>query len=727
MTTALAQLVSRLEVIYQSGHRQTREAILRSQRGSDLSGDIMEITARVEMLDVSRTKESKLRTSVQTHVLKSLRFPEMTNRYENVLEAYPNTFEWAFRDSTKEQLPWNNLARWLKEGYGIYWISGKSGSGKSTLMKHVFDDTRTRQYLEYWAQKAAPHAAPLCLATFFFWNSGSFEQKSQGGMLRTLLCQVLDQYPDLLPVIFPERWARAYSRELSGTPHNRLSWSLHECIEAFKALLQQSSVPLKVCLLIDGLDECNGDHDDLAELCKNMTKTESQGIKICLSSRPWVVFQDSFRTYPKLRLQDLTYGDIDHYVSDKFRRNTAFQRLMAREPDLAPALIKEIAHCADGVFLWVRLVVKSLLDGIRNRDAMPDLLRRLRQIPRELEPLYQHLLGLIDPIYMEWASAAFEIVRAARDLEVSPFGKSIGGKGVQPVTLLAFHLAMSRDINTSNVEHITETTLSTECQDTAVHITARCCGLLEISQLESMDGGIPGQQSLVQFFHLTVREFFEKRAGWPRLQGDKYSIEFEPHFALLRSHALLLGTQYSLRPGLLKDINNTAYSALIYAYHADIHADVQHTQQVQLELLAYVGRIVDQYFSFWHDTFVNRIRDKAMVWEDILSEVFRLGPNAAGADYDIQVSYLRIAKVLLSSGADPKVRPLCGGIGRISALELLQKHMKFGFPKEADSLLIELNRQLDSRKSLRRAATGEQEENPRVAKRRRVCISETVN
>jgi hypothetical protein len=36
-------------------------------------------------------------------------------------------------------------------------------------------------------------------------------------------------------------------------------------------------------------------------------------------------------------------------------------------------------------------------------------------MPKELEPLYRHLLSLIEPVYLSWASKAFQIVRAHRD------------------------------------------------------------------------------------------------------------------------------------------------------------------------------------------------------------------------------------------------------------------------------------------------------------------------
>lgn len=106
----------------------------------------------------------------------------MTDQYEDVNEVHPNTFEWAFKSSTDVQRPWSNLSDWLKTGDGVYWVCGKAGSGKSTLMKCLYDDKRTKRLLTQWVDNQ-----PLCLATFFFWNSGPRQQKSQTGLLRSLL------------------------------------------------------------------------------------------------------------------------------------------------------------------------------------------------------------------------------------------------------------------------------------------------------------------------------------------------------------------------------------------------------------------------------------------------------------------------------------------------------------------------------------------------------------
>jgi hypothetical protein len=92
--------------------------------------------------------------------------------------------------------------------------------------------------------------------------------------------------------------------------------------EALELLGAQTE--LRICLFIDSLDEYEDDHDgaymDIIALLIGMAASSS--IKICVSSRPWLVFEDAFETTPKLQLQDLTYHDIQRYTKDKKSTST---------------------------------------------------------------------------------------------------------------------------------------------------------------------------------------------------------------------------------------------------------------------------------------------------------------------------------------------------------------------------------------------------------------------
>ncbi|KAF7547588.1 hypothetical protein G7Z17_g7618 [Cylindrodendrum hubeiense] len=179
----------------------------------------------------------------QEHILRKLWFRTMDDREQDLAPAHVKTLDWALEPPTDE-FEWDNLAHWLQSGSGIYWISGKAGSGKSTLMKHLIHKLQTQNLLAAWA------SGPCTLASFFFWNLGTADQKTQEGLSKTLLYQVLSRNRDLINVAFPTMW-----KDILYTGHDVNPPSPSETKYAFKVLVENSAGVGKICFFIDGLDE----------------------------------------------------------------------------------------------------------------------------------------------------------------------------------------------------------------------------------------------------------------------------------------------------------------------------------------------------------------------------------------------------------------------------------------------------------------------------------------
>lgn len=79
------------------------------------------------------------------------------------------------------------------------------------------------------------------------------------------------------------------------------------------------------------------------------------------------------------------------------------------------SLVKHVVDNAEGVFIWVILILQSLFNGLRNEDSMRDLLIRLKALPKEIDKLYDLILSRQDPIYYEQACQLFRIMMVARD------------------------------------------------------------------------------------------------------------------------------------------------------------------------------------------------------------------------------------------------------------------------------------------------------------------------
>jgi hypothetical protein len=435
-------------------------------------------------------------SQIQDIILQSLRFPTMKDRYEAIREAHAKTFKWIFRKLDNIDQPWSDFSDWLQHGDGMYWISGKAGSGKSTLMRYIQDNSRLRILLQNWTAQDED----LVIATFFFWISGVSDQSSQVGLLRSLLFELLSSRPHLIEATLPDLWSSLRSSVSPVQYSQTYSWTLPRATSAFKTLFSIISQDTgHIFLLVDGLDEFQGDPAETVELFQSVV---SSNVKICVSSRPWQVFEVAFKNTPKLRLQDLTYGDIKYYVNDKLLRSAPMQQLCAVDPVGALSLVEEIVEKAEGVFLWVVLVVKSFLNGLTNGDSILYLRKRLEELPSELEDLYSYMLSKIEPIYYEEGRKLFSIVWLAFHQE-----KNYKGGGISAVHL-SFALEDNEDMTAPYKRWNKRKVISiVEWMDSRLKVC--CAGLLELASFQNAQYtclDTLGNRA-IQYIHRTARDF----------------------------------------------------------------------------------------------------------------------------------------------------------------------------------------------------------------------------
>lgn len=412
----------------------------------------------------------------------------MAERAHRVVAAHEGTLKWSF--------DWKNLSQWLRRQGGLYWINGKAGAGKSTFMKFLQNHERTRSILSEWSGKW-----PLVIAGFYFWNPGTAMQKSQSGLLQSLLYEIIKQSPELLPQVLPLRW-QSYS--LYGADLH--PWSLSELGEAFDLIASEGTKTHKFCFFIDGLDEFDGSHRDLIRVLRQLSLVPN--IKICVSSRPWNIFQDAFASDPSLMLQNLTQNDMQMYVKAEFAGSAHFELLKRAEPVRAPRLISEIVEKSSGVFLWVYLVTRSLQEGLTDADRLEDLERRLEQMPADLEEFFMHTLRSVNNNHFWQATQLFRIM-----LESPP--------PLSLLTLSYFDEANADFALKMRVAPLTDAQVNLRCDATERKLNSRCKGLLEVhSRPMPMLGweaegslklpGIPlldDDNRAVFFLHRTVKDF----------------------------------------------------------------------------------------------------------------------------------------------------------------------------------------------------------------------------
>lgn len=498
-----------------------RDEIMKRQQASDALA-----TARhdhvVDLIKKTRHfTEGTESKDVLARIKAQLYHRRQTDRFDDIVDAHHTTFQWVLQENHSSNTTWPDLHAWLRDGQGIYWLSGKAGSGKSTLMKYLHQAPALRATLESWAG-----GAPLMILSFYFWNAGSDLQKSQEGLLRSLVSQVLDQDPFLGRILFPEQF-------LLGADWHDFP-TFHELRRAFSRFTASLNGTTKVVMLIDGLDEFDQISLTMTELAEMfIAATRSTHIKAILSSRPLAPFEFSFRQHPKLRLHELTCTDITTYVDEKLAAHPRISELSAEDARGVQELCMEIVDNAAGVFLWVKLVVRSLLEGLQNYDRLTDLRRRLRLLPRDLESLFSHMLHNIPAEYKMESSRMFQIVRshyANTNFELSALALGLAeGLGVEACEARTANSELSEDIT-----HYIE-------EQVAGRLRSRCVGLLEIRMRKVNTTyyrfGSYNMPTVpcVDFLHKSVADFLAREDIWAETLRHTQGTDFNAESSLLQS------------------------------------------------------------------------------------------------------------------------------------------------------------------------------------------------
>ena len=483
------QILSTLKDLADEKLLQMKDEILNTlkKRANAAVGQLSaQLSAQLSLL-VEDSRAQKIRC-----ILDSLDFETRQSRQSDISDVEDRTFEWIFHNHHGPSNQRIGFGKWLQVGNDIYWISGIAGSGKSVLMNYIANEPRTQRLLRSWAGDAK-----VIIAKYFFWNAGAPMQKSQQGLFQSLLRDIFGQCPELVPIVCASRWKRYH--EIGGT------WTRLELSDAFRKLSQQRLLNLKFCFFIDGVDEYDGeDYNHIIDILKNLNASPS--VKICLSSRPWNIFIAAFGTDPdtRLLLEDHNGEDIQKYVTKRFESDEQFALLQSRDPRSSD-LVDQIVRNAQGVFLWVRIVVSNLLRGLRNNDSLSDLHRRLQSFPTTLTAYFQHMFDSIDDFYREETSEILLICL----------------EGIQPLSLLALWFYEQERLSPDYAMQVKRSALSRTnvvaiFESIHKRINARGQDLLVI---EVDTTNLEHLMYTVRFLHRTVKDFLSKPEMLERLNS----------------------------------------------------------------------------------------------------------------------------------------------------------------------------------------------------------------
>ncbi|KAM7219624.1 Prion-inhibition and propagation domain containing protein [Rhypophila decipiens] len=476
-------------------------------------------------------------------IVDAIWFRSLQARRDSIEPALLKTLEWVL-DSTRDTGEWDNLATWLKSDSGVYWVSGKAGSGKSTLMKHVHNHPTTLDLLERWASGDS-----LLVGSFFFWGLGSNEQKSHRGLSRSLLYHIIERHPFLVPKLFPEIWREVYiknERNLQDLAPNDAD--LKGAFTALPTILAEQGI--KICLFIDGLDEFEGNLRIAIQMILEMG--QSPNIKVVVSSRPEPACVSLFSTLKKLRLQDLNRPDIQEYVDSQVGANPYMQELRKDDDAGCARLLEDLADRASGVFLWIILACRSLLDGFDSTDSLCELRHRLEELPRELADMFQHILNKVPTAYHKQTA---QLLKLAERCQVAPWHADDPHRNGMPALTLSIMEHAEFCPESASFDHMSISEKKTACEKIEGRVRSRTGGLLELVYLDSLGALFWPQDELeletlsfsdmetarkkinsfVRFMHRTVFEFLHDSAVWETINALQLATNkagFDPESVL---------------------------------------------------------------------------------------------------------------------------------------------------------------------------------------------------
>ncbi|KAH7127161.1 hypothetical protein B0J11DRAFT_605192 [Dendryphion nanum] len=443
-------------------------------------------------------------------VLMRLSFRQIQWRFEEITAAHQETFAWIFQKPTTEHA-WDDFTQHLVNNVSRpYFIEGKAGSGKSTLMKYITKHHDLKKLLLRWA---STDNKELIIIKFFFWNLGTPLQKSTTGFLRSSMWTVLRQYPELIPVVFPDIYHSL------DTDTEDLTYV--ELRRAWASLLEKSQQFLKIAFLIDGLDEFEGNHTDLADF---LTKACSPNVKVVASSRPINAALHAFRDCPSLRLQELTKQDMKNFIHSELVCHELMFPLARCYPEISSKIIREIEEKAQGVFLWVRLVIELLISSLKAGDSIEELQVQLHSLPNDLRDLYRRMMSQIPLEYQLQAMEIFQILEQWLSFS----------KEVLPAMLLHYALRPCQESMDQEIGLLASETLAWHFGQICARIQSRCCGLLEIRArtcaANHCDLAIRTEVG-VEYLHRTVAEFL--RTADVKLEIlETMGSEFDPEIRI---------------------------------------------------------------------------------------------------------------------------------------------------------------------------------------------------
>ncbi|KAF7340663.1 NACHT domain-containing protein [Mycena sanguinolenta] len=266
----------------------------------------------------------------------------------------------------------------------ILWLYGPAGAGKSAIMQTLADQLADAGRLGGSFFFKRGHATRGNANSLF--TTIAYQLALNIAWLRTAISQIVENNPSILGQTLKTQLQKLiFEPSCTGENHNPIP------------------------IIIDGLDECQGDviQEEILRVIKNFCSESTIPLRFIIASRPEAHIQRMFhsafyhRAYRPMNVEQ-SFDDVRKYLCDQFSRIHDQHDAMANIPLPwpPPPVLEELVRNSSGYFIYAATIVKFIGDD----DYRPT--ERLRMIQDGSRTDCRLPFDSLDQLYMTILHAA---------------------------------------------------------------------------------------------------------------------------------------------------------------------------------------------------------------------------------------------------------------------------------------------------------------------------------
>lgn len=419
-----------------------------------------------------------------------MKFDELSARRDRVESAVAGTGEWLADD--REYRRWNE-----SDHSSLLLIRGKPGSGKSTLAKFILEKKKKIYNIGQIGEPEASTLPKALIADFFYSFRGGENERSHTLMLQSLLFQLLSQDATLFPLFQPIYRAQRLM--------NSSRWKHGDLKNIFVSLpsLQASTTNPRIYIFIDAMDESlDQGRSEILKLLQALCLSESSRTFKCLvASRPLPADEINDHAWSQIILEQKNRKDIQILIQSSLENIKKKPGLTKIDFQFAE---EYMANHAQGVFLWVSLVLNELVELASTGPSQKELEDSLETLPSNLNDFYTLIIERLlkkadqDEIAQKTNQVKLEMIeKGTKMLNWVTFAE-------RPLTTKEFQDAIAVPSTPKPFSPDPTFLIKNRVSDLGARIKACCGPLIEI------------RAPVVQLLHVTAREYLLRKSECAR-------------------------------------------------------------------------------------------------------------------------------------------------------------------------------------------------------------------